>query len=755
MPLVIVESPAKCQKIQGFLGAGWRVIATMGHIRALKHDLSAVGIDQGWKPQYQWISSKPLQALKDAASTMEPDNIYLASDRDREGEYIAYSTALLLKLNPRSAKRISFTEITEKAIRAAVANPGRIDMNEVKAQETRAMLDLLIGFTVSPILWRHVAPALSAGRCQTPALRLVIEKEARIQAFQSVTSWHLTLEMDTIIFTLTDELDAEEDAVNYMENVHTIPTGIVLSNKRKPWSESAPPPLMTSTLQQQASARFGMNPKQTMQHAQKLYEAGHITYMRTDKAVLCEEAVQEARAVVEERYGAAYVGNKRHQEAQGAQGAQEAHEAIRPTHMDKEEVEGDVYQQKLYRLIWQRAIQSVMAPARGETCTVHLQLEGDTEFQWSSTARQTMFEGWRHVGRVEVLEEEEEAPEGAFPTLSALQEGTPITWSSMTAQPKESKAAGRYTEATLVRELESNGIGRPSTFASLLSVIQEKQYVAMQDFPAKELSLTEYTLRPSTWPPLRRMVKKKVGAEKQKLVPTPLGQSVWEFLKSQLDDLFAYGFTANMERRLDQISEGTHEPQHVLQHTWDSYQERYHELMKKPERSKERATVREFGNGLKAVQSKKGPLLLIEGPTTQFFGWPKGVTFEDITELQAQQHVQGHRVGEWNGQPIEHHTGTYGDYLQCGDVKIPFQEESLEETIKRLEAKKVGPIKEFKNYVIRKGAYGPYIMKTSLKKAQFVSLPKGLSQESIAALTEKEVEALYRLGRESKFKPKP
>jgi len=761
MNLVIVESPAKCSKIQGFLGAGWKVVATMGHIRALKQELSAVGIENGWKAQYEWLKekSKAIQQLKEAAATAT--DIYLAADADREGSGIAYATAILLRLNPKTAKRITFTEITQTAIRHAVAHPGLIDMNQVKAQETRAMLDMMIGFTISPILWGHVASGLSAGRCQTPALRLVIEREEKIRNFQSTTSWGLSFMAHTdskapkaFQTYMVDELEDEESALNYMENVHQTSKAIITSKRIKPWSESAPPPLMTSTLQQQASALFGMNPKQTMQHAQKLYEAGHITYMRTDKAVLSEEAVQEAQEVVRGKYGEEFI-----QEAQKAQKqeakeqkveAQEAHEAIRPTHLEREEVDGDAYQKKLYRLIWQRAIQSVMAPAKGETCTLQLQIEDD-EWTWQARAKHTTFEGWHRVGQVASLEDEEPDHTDAWATLSTLEEGTEVLWSSMTAQPKDTKAAGRYTEATLVRELEAKGIGRPSTFASLLSVIQEKGYVEVRDSPPKEVSVTEYTLEPSVWPPKKRASKKKVGAEKQRLAPTELGRSVWGFLETRFDDLFAYGFTAQMERRLDEIAQGTENPAAVLQSTWDSYQERYKEMIQK-KRQGANPKVREFSGGLKAVQSKKGPILLNDAAApTRFYGWPKGARFDSITEEIARAFVESQSASEqglWNGQPIVKCSGKFGDYFKCGEVTVPFQEEPVEETIKRLEAKgQSGAVKEFKEYVIRTGPYGPYIMKTSLKKAKFVSLPKGID---VTALNEKDVEALYRLGLESK-----
>jgi len=767
--LVIVESPAKCQKIQGFLGADWRVMASMGHIRALQQDLDAIGIERDFEAKYEWIKekSKTIKQLKEAAQ--QATTIYLAADADREGENIAYSVCLLLKLNPATAKRITFTEITEKAIQHAVQHPHTIDMNQVHAQQARAMLDMMIGFTVSPLLWKYVAPSLSAGRCQTPALRLVIEREDAIQSFQASSSWqlHATFQHQGLSFpaTLTDELDDEDSAINYMENIHQTTNATVQKKEIKPWSESAPPPLMTSTLQQQASALFGMNPKNTMKIAQRLYEAGHITYMRTDKAVLSDEAKQSAKEWVTSHYGDAFVGEDRVSKKVKKEGAQEAHEAIRPTHIEIEHVSEDAFEQKVYRLIWQRTIQSVMAAAKGESCHITVQIDGDDDFTWLARWKRTTFDGWKRVGQVANIEDEEESQEEAanWEKASLLKEGDTVEWATIRAEPKESKAKGRYTEATLIRELETYGIGRPSTFASLLSVIQEKHYVEIVNLPAKEVRVTEYTLPPKSWPPSKIERVKKTGAEKQKLVPTDLGRSVWNWLRGQLEDLFAYGFTAQMEQRLDQIAHPTDRSiswKLLLREIWNSYHERYQTLMSGPgSKSSDRSNpkIRTFSNGIKAVQSKKGPILLIEGVTkeqTQFLGWPKGVAFDEITEEQViefQKLPSGSILGSWNGDPIEKRSGKFGTYLQAGSITIPFQEgEEIEQTMSRLEEKKkggAGVIQTFKEFVIRTGPYGPYIMKPALKKPQFVSLPKGIDPSS---LKEKEVEALYRLGLEEK-----
>ena len=760
--LVIVESPAKCQKIPGFLGAGWRVIATMGHIRALEQDLEAIGLTRDFETKYEWIKekSKAIKQLKECGK--EAEEVYLASDGDREGEGIAYAVCLLLKLNPKTAKRAVFHEITKTAVCAAVQNPRLLDMNQVHAQQTRAILDMMIGFTISPLLWRYVAPALSAGRCQTPALRLVVEREDQIQQFKTSSSWVLSIQWNSAWDAhMEDELEDEESAQNYMEQVHQQPKGMILEKTISPWTESAPPPLMTSTLQQQASALFGLNPKSTMKIAQKLYEGGHITYMRTDKAVLSEEAIQQGKEWVQSQYGEAYVSSvaakkkKEEQKVEAVVQAQEAHEAIRPTHMDRQEVEGDTLEKKIYRLIWQRAIQSCMSAARGETCKIRSQIQNDTDFVWRSQWKRTIFDGWKRAGQVASIEEEEEEKEGGWAITETLKVGDKLEWTKMEAAPKETKAQGRYTEATLVRALETQGIGRPSTFASLLSVIQEKGYIETRDFPPKEIQIKQYQMTPGRWPPTETLQKKKVGAEKKKLVPTPLGRSVLEFAVKHFDDLFAYGFTAHMEQQLDAIAKGTiKDEKEVLRTMWDSYKERYEALLRNGA-GQTTNKIKEFSNGLKAVQSKKGPLLLIEGivkKDTQFLGWPDGVSWDQMTEEIAkgfQDNSQHQDLGTWKDQPIQKKSGKFGDYLQCGAVSIPYQEEPLEQTIARLEAKSSAVMKTYKEYVIRTGQYGPYIMKTSLKKPQFVSLPQGLDP---ANLTEKEVEALYKLGLETKKK---
>ena len=782
MNLVIVESPAKCAKIQGFLGPGYRVVASMGHIRALEESLDAIGIDADFEPRFEFLKLKAatLKNLQEAAKGAR--RVFLAADDDREGEAIAYSVALLLKLPLDTTPRIVFHEITESAIKAAVASPRTLHMNRVWAQQARSMLDLLIGFTLSPLLWTHVARGLSAGRCQTPALKLLVEREETIQSFSSTSSWRVQGTWtgagagQALPASLVDELEAEDDALAYLENRKNQPTLVVHSTTVRPWTAKPPPPLMTSTLQQQASAAFGMSPKATMSIAQKLYEAGHITYMRTDTTALSAEAVAEARAWITSAHGPDFLGDLKPATAPGGlkagPKAQEAHEAIRPTHLEVEEVDTEGGQ-RLYTLIRNRTLQSVMAAARGETCTVILHAPDEVDVSvaeqqilpWSMTQKRTTFEGWRRQGGgVAALDgegEEDEQGSTGWAATAALTKGQTLTWATLQATPHDTKPPGHMTEAILVRELEQKGIGRPSTFSSLIATVQDRGYATLTDIPGSEVPVTTYSLnQQGQWPPTKTIVSKKVGQERKKLVPTPLGLSALVFLEKHFSHLFAYSFTSGMETKLDQVEQGTYAWKQVLRDTWSTYKDTYAALKSVPSvnpKSKELGT-----DGLKAILSKKGPLLL-RGTTkedTVFYGWPspegKAIAFSDMTEeiartFLAEIEAATAAVEVWNGHPLVRKTGPHGPYVRWNGITLSVKsDESLESIKERFTAKTtvvagatVGPLKIFKDYVIRSGPYGPYILKPALKKAQFVSVPKTIT---IDTLTDSEVAALYTQG---------
>jgi DNA topoisomerase-1 len=740
----------------------------MGHIRALEASVDAIGIDRNFDAKYEFVKekAKAIAQLKECAK--QATNIYLAADDDREGEAIAYSVAVLLKLDVATTPRVTFREITKAAITAAVAAPGKIDMNRVNAQQARAILDMMVGFTISPLLWKFVGQGLSAGRCQTPALRLVVDKEREIQEFKVENFWTLqgtwAAPTGTFEAAMVDAVEDEESAMNYLENVHDDTTAVVTSTDLRATSESAPRPLITSTLQQEASALYGSQPKNTMKIAQRLYEQGYITYMRTDNPVLSEEARAAATAYVRTKYGEPYIGA--HVKAKAGATAQEAHEAIRPTHMDMPDLpvqeDWSAVDRKLYRLIWNRTIQSVMATCKGEARDVRFKIAEDpAEFEWQATWRHCTFQGWKRVGQaVADLDEEEaevaaEQQAGAWTLGGSLQEGSIIHWAKLTASPKETRPPARYTEATLVRELERRGIGRPSTFAALIGTIQEKNYIEKRDVNAKEIQITTHHLdKAGVWPPTTTTTAKRIGAEKNKLMPSALGISALEFCIREFPQLFAYTFTRDMEEHLDLVSAGSKEWRSVCKTTWDTYRVRYQEM--KAQTGTQVATARQaiFAQGIKAVQSKKGPLLLIEGATpaeTIFYGWPTGVAFTAITEEVAVAHVEAQRrriensnLGDYEGEPMMRNKGPYGEYVTCGKTNVPFLPNDTAEMIReKIRLKRDSVLHKLGPFEFRRGPYGVFMFKTDVAKKQFVNVPAAINPTT---LSEEAAVKIYQTG---------
>lgn len=773
--LLIVESPAKCQKIQGFLGPGWRVIATMGHIRSLEEDLGAVGLDRDFEPRFQFIKekAKAIAQIKDAAT--KATTVYLASDDDREGEAISYSVAILLKLDPATTPRAVFREITATAVKAAVANPRRLDMNRVNAQQARAVLDMMVGFTISPLLWKYVGPTLSAGRCQTPALRLIVDQEKSIKEFTSSTAWKVKGQWNGFEASLTDELEDEESTENYLENIHDDAEGIVKEASTHPTTEQPPKPLITSTLQQEASATMSLQPKRTMQIAQRLYEAGHITYMRTDSAVLSEEAKLAAQKWVRTAFGDEYIGSAAPKKAAKSKStqAQEAHEAIRPTHFELVELAADedwsAPDRKLYKLIWNRAVQSVMAAARGEQRIAEFVATGDPcEFIWKAVWKRQLFPGWRRIGAAATnLDEEEDTEEPvaetAWKVAEKVVEGTKLKWSSLEAWPHETKAAARYSEATLVRELERKGIGRPSTFATLVGTVLDKGYAEKRDTPAREVAVKKLLLKAvGQWPPTTETTIKKVGAEKQKLAPTALGSSVLEFCLKEFDGLFNYEFTRDMETRLDKIAEGKEAWKQLCRDTWNSYEDKYVAL-KDGQGTAAAAPARQrlFAGGIKAVQSKKGPLLLKEDAknkeNTVFYGWPEGKSFQAITEEDVATFIASKTqsqvtLGQHDGAAIVKKSGPFGTYAECNGVKVPWLPTDTEESLTaKLTAKSQSSLHTLGQFEFRNGPYGVFMYKKDLvgKARKFVNVPSGVDPKT---LTNDAAIKIYQTGLQQKAK---
>lgn len=791
MKLVIVESPAKCSKIAGFLGAAYKVHATMGHIRALEESIDSVGIDRDWEPKYEEIVTKRDAISKLRTAARGCDEIILASDDDREGEGIAWHVCAILKLDPATTQRIVFHEITKSAILAAVSSPRRLDMNKVNAQQARAMLDLLVGFTISKVLWNRVGPKLSAGRCQTPALRLVVDRDAEVENHKAAAYWRLngTVTPHThssllLEIQAAEDLATGEEVLEVLRINHSSVSVTVQAVKESVSVSTPPKPYITSTLQQDASSLHGLGPKVTMQAAQKLYEAGHITYMRTDNPQLSVEAANAIRAYVGEKYGSIYIGAEGQHTIPSADvglsivekpakkkvksikkdvsappEAQAAHEAIRPTHPENPEpVIDDTTQKTVYRLIWRRATQSQMAPSETDVRKITLTLDADSTRVWNSEQSKIKFAGWKILDAVD----SEKSAAAATSWVSwepILRPAAKLIWTSLRADEQFTKPKGRYTEASLIAELEKRGIGRPSTFASLVGTILDRDYVEKTNVEGITQDSCHYTLKPRVWPPIASLQSHKVGAEKNKLKSTALGRSVSTFLTKEYGDLFNYEFTAAMESDLDAISRGEKPWKTLLQTTWDTYKERYTAMSVSTVESRAAAKAakeRVLADGVKVILSRKGPLFVKDPPV----GSPKSVkatfaallpgnTFESVTaedatiafEAAAESRA-GILVGSLGGDEIRKKKGPYGFYAECKGVRVPLKgDEDLARIQEKLTAKisfataedgKAVYERKVGDFTIKRGPYGLYFYKHTLKRITFVKFPEGPDPDKVS-----------------------
>lgn len=754
MNLVIVESPSKCSKIQGFLGIGWKVLASMGHIRHLVEDLKALHIEDGFKPDYEFMKDKSKTIIQLREAAKNATKIYLASDDDREGEAISYSVALALKLNINTNPRIVFHEITKSAITKAIQSPRTINMNRVNSQQGRAVLDLMVGFTISPLLWKHVGASLSAGRCQTPALRIIVERENEIKNFKNQSFWKVSglwnYKGSTFTGTMLDHLEDEESAMNYLENIHTTPAASITNVNTKPTYQNPPLPLITSSLQQEASAIYNSNPKNTMRVAQKLYEAGHITYMRTDSAALSEEAVVEAQKLVEDKYGKEYLiaSGEKKKEKKKEEKTQDAHECIRPTHFNIETLSADFNQQEknIYNLIYKRALQSVMAPMKGEERRIQWQIEND-EFVYEGVWKKTNFQGWKIVGQdASKLDEEEEEQTNEWSLSQSLTLGTKINWSSLQANQQYTNPSPRYNEATLVRELEKKGIGRPSTFASLVAAIIDKEYVKNDKEPKVEVKLITYIVKPNTWPCEKKVDSKTKSGEKQKMMPTILGTQVYEFCMREFKELFDYGFTKQMEDRLDLIEKGTEKWETLCNDTYNSYKEKYETLKKVPAKEISNSKKILLSDGYEAIITRNGPCLVKD---KKFLGWPEKLDFKQINDDLVKKFLEEQNkpdiFGYHDEKPLIRKKGKFGEYIEYDGKNISLKAgDTIESLIEKL-GNKSDVLHTLGDYIFKTGQYGPYMYKkmSGNKKPIFVSIPSGID---VKQLTLEAAKTIYENG---------
>jgi len=743
----------------------------MGHIRALKEDLTAIGFDaaqkqQTWNPSYEVIATKrdAIASLRRAAQGAE---VYLGSDDDREGEAIAWHTCQILGLDPTTTPRVTFHEITESALKAATQNPGRIDINKFHAQQARTMLDMLIGFTLSPCLWRSVGykPGLSAGRCQTPALRIIYDRDRVIEAHTVAMSWKLQVESAHELTWKSDvSLATEAEAVAALAAFAAQKPQVLVVKERleRVATSAAPSPFITSSLQQEASSRLGMNPKTTMRLAQSLYEMGHITYMRTDSAILSEEAATAGSAIITGRWGSEYLASSTKDKkpvkkviknatnatnATSVLTAQNAHEAIRPTHFETEEPAVGPQELRLYKLIWTRAIQSLMASETRDVVTL-------TSQSLKTTWDQTKFAGWRVID-AERKAEEEAAAATIFAARASIKVGDAIPWTIATATEVRTSPPPRYTEASLIRDLESKSIGRPSTYATLVETVLERGYVEKATIPAQTVPVRSLELKAGAKSAKATTRNEKTGSEKEKLRTTALGRTVIEWLLTTFGDMLEYDFTAAMETRLDEVAKGTRLWSTVLQDTWATYADRYKTIMTT---KTDNPNKKDFGDGYKLVVSKKGPLFVLEadGQKAKFAPVPANLSVQAATRQDAEAAFKiqddSELLGELGGAPVLRKKGPYGHYVTWKEKRVSCKiDDTLETLTPKLQVindvdHTVGP------YKIRKGAYGLYMFRTGTKgKPTFVSIPDATPWST---LTPETAEQIYKHCAKTKVRAK-
>ena len=768
--LVIVESPAKAKTIEKFLGSDFKVMSSYGHIRDLKKKDFGVNL-KTFEPQYEIPADKKHVVSELRAQAKKAETIWLASDEDREGEAISWHLAEVLGLDPKETKRIVFHEITKSAIQNAIENPRHIDLHLVDAQQARRVLDRLVGFKLSPVLWRKVRPSLSAGRVQSVAVRLIVEREREINAFNATPYYRVTAafltavqhaalpeaELDTRFAdekSATDFLEACRNAAFQVEKV-----------VQKPMTRTPAPPFTTSTLQQEAARKLGFPVAVTMRVAQTLYEAGLITYMRTDSMNLSDFCKKSCEEVIKETMGADY--HKRRAHHTHAKGAQEAHEAIRPTDMHRTDIEGTTQERRLYELIRKRTLACQMADAELEKTTATIAVGGRSE-KFTAEGEVVKFDGFLRVYRESRGDEDTEfANDSTQGLLPAIAEGDALQLKTMKARQRFTPAPPRYSEASLVHKLEELGIGRPSTYAPTISTIQQREYVKKGDTegsprPYREIILKDGNLTAAD-------LTENTGGNRGKLVPTDTGSVVNDFLMEYFPEIMDYHFTANVEKDFDEVAEGKMNWTKLISDFYNQLEPVVERTMK--ERTDHKAGERLLGTNpadgkpVSVKIGRYGPLVQIGTPEDKekprFANLAPGQSIETITLEEALELFKLPRtLGEHEGQTVKANSGRFGPYVQLGKLfaSIPKGEDpmtiDLPRALELLTAKKDAEAKshlktfeEDKELEVRTGRFGPYI---SWKGKNF-KLPKKEATRA-AELTYEECLAIVKAESQKKKK---
>ena len=678
--LVIVESPAKAKTIERFLGENYVVKSSFGHIRDLEKKDLGIDIEHNFQPKYEISPDKKaiVKELKQLAK--EAKTVWLASDEDREGEAIAWHLYEVLKLKPENTKRIVFHEITKGAILKAIEQPRNIDLNLVNAQQARRILDRIVGFELSPVLWRKVKPSLSAGRVQSVAVRLIVEREREIHAFKSEAAYRviaifLVPDTDGKLVEMKAELSrrikTKEEAKAFLDACKGA-TFTIEDITTRPVKKTPPAPFTTSTLQQEAARKLGYTVAQTMMIAQRLYESGFITYMRTDSVNLSEYATASSKDAIIQMMGERYV-HPRHFETK-TKGAQEAHEAIRPTYMENQSIEGTAQEKKLYDLIWKRTIASQMADAELEktTATISISKSGDA---FTAIGEVIKFDGFLRVYRESYDDENEQEDESRL--LPPLKKGQKLEYGPIVATERFTQRPPRYTEASLVRKLEELGIGRPSTYAPTISTIQQREYVEKGNKDGEERTFNVLTLKDNQ---IKDESHNEVtGAEKSKLFPTDTGTVVNDFLTEYFPDILDYNFTASVEKEFDEIAEGEVKWTSIMKTFYDQFHPAVEKTLsiKTEHKVGERMLGEEPGTG-KPVSVKIGrfgPVVQIgaadDEEKPRFAQMKKGQSMETITLEEALELFKLPRtLGEYEGKTVSVGVGRFGPYIQHNKVYV-------------------------------------------------------------------------------------
>ena len=744
--LVIVESPAKAKTIQKFLGSDYKVMSSFGHIRDLHKKNFSIDVENGFKPLYEIPEDKEEQVKKLKDEAAKADIVWLASDEDREGEAIAWHLFEVLALTPENTRRIVFHEITEPAILDAIKHPRSIDLNLVDAQQARRVLDRIVGFELSPVLWRKIKPGLSAGRVQSVAVRLIAEREKEIKSFKSEPYYRISAqftgrEEGEFQAELNRHLADHDSAMEFLEDCKQA-TFQVADVTVKPVKRVPAPPFTTSTLQQEAARKLGLSVKQTMRLAQRLYEEGLITYMRTDSVNLSNLALNTISKEISEHIGERYLKVRRYRTT--SKGAQEAHEAIRPTYISNHTITGTPQEKKLYDLIWKRTIASQMADAELEKTTADITVTGRKEI-FVAEGEVVKFDGFLKVYFESTDDNLQATPE--VHTLPALSRGDNLNAVAVSAIQRYTQQPNRYTEASLVRRLEELGIGRPSTYAPIISTIQDRQYVEKGEDKGQKREYEIMTLKGGK---ITKGKKSELfGVEKGKLIPTDVGMVVNDFLVRYFPSIMDYNFTAKVENEFDEVAQGNVEWNKEIADFYEDFHPNINKVSSL--RLEHKVGERTLGNdpktGLPVMVKigRYGPLVQMGSADNEnkprFASLQKGQSIETLTLEDAIKLFDLPReLGEYEGSKVVIGVGHYGPYVKHNGKYASIPKEiaptaiTLEEAIdlikaqREAEAKKVlKTFDEEPDLKVMNGRYGPYIV----YKQQNVKIPKGKDAEAL------------------------